>query len=235
MIGDEKVLAIIPARGGSKGVPRKNVRTVGDRPLIAWTINSALSARTIDKAILSSDDPEIIDVARQWGCDTPFVRPAELASDTASMLDVVHHAVDICGTGFKWIVLLQPTSPLRSAEDIDATVTLCQRAGAPAAVTVTPADKSPFWMYFRGDTGLMTPVMDDERNLKYRRQDLPTAYALNGAVYVARRDWLKGRTSFISPETICHVMPRERSVDVDSEHDLSLLKAYLSVRNNAAL
>jgi CMP-N,N'-diacetyllegionaminic acid synthase len=235
MIGGEKVLAIVPARGGSKGVPRKNVRIVGDRPLIAWTIGSALTSKTVDQVILSSDDIEIIDVARQWGCDIPFTRPPELATDAASMLDVIHHAADICGDGFEWIVLLQPTSPLRSAEDIDATVAACMQAGAPAAVTVTPTDKSPFWMYFRGESGLMTPIMNDPRNLSYRRQDLPPTYALNGAVYVARRDWLKGRSSFLSPETICHVMPRERSIDVDTEYDFSMLKAYLSVRNDAAL
>lgn len=235
MIGKDKVLAIIPARGGSKGVPRKNVRSVGGKPLIAWTVTSALAATTIDRIILSSDDAEIIETARQWGCEIPFIRPPDLATDTASMLDVIHHAVDHCGSGFEWVVLLQPTSPLRSPDDIDATVNACIQAHAPAAVTVTPSDKSPFWMYFRGDSGLMKPILDDPRNLSYRRQDLPPAYALNGAVYVARRDWLKGRTSFLSPETICHVMPRDRSIDIDTEFDISMLEAYLSVRNNAAV
>ncbi|WP_341894455.1 acylneuraminate cytidylyltransferase family protein [Ferrovibrio terrae] len=235
MIGKEKVLAIIPARGGSKGVPRKNVRIVGGKPLIAWTVASALAAKTVDRTILSSDDPEIMTAAQDWGCEIPFTRPPNLATDTASMLDVVHHAVENCGGGFEWVVLLQPTSPLRSPDDIDATIYACVQANAPAAVTVTPSDKSPFWMYFRGESGLMKPVLDDPRTLSYRRQDLPSAYALNGAVYVARRDWLKGRSSFVSPETICHIMPRDRSIDIDTEFDLSMLEAYLSVRKNAAV
>lgn len=235
MTSNQKILAIVPARGGSKGVPRKNVRLVGGKPLIAWTIIAAREAKRVDRVILSSDDPEIIATARDWHCEVPFVRPAELASDTASMLDVVHHAVASCGQDSDWIVLLQPTSPLRSAEDIDMAVAACERSGAPACVTVTLADKSPFWMFFREPSGHMKPVIDDARSLAYRRQDLPPIYTLNGAVYVARREWLTGRRSFLSEQTICHVMPRDRSLDVDTEHDISLVEAFLSVRNNAAL
>ena len=112
MLNGERVLAIVPARGGSKGVPRKNVRVVGGRPLIAWTIAAAKATVSVDRVILSSDDPEIIAAARDAGCEAPFVRPAALATDTASMLDVVHHAVENCGEEVGWIVLLQPTSPL---------------------------------------------------------------------------------------------------------------------------
>lgn len=231
MLNGEKVLAIVPARGGSKGVPRKNVRTAAGRPLIAWTIAAAKAAATVDRVILSSDDDEIIAAARQAGCDVPFVRPTALASDTASMLDVVHHAIEQCGGDFGWIVLLQPTSPLRTGADIDDTLKACQDANAPACVTVTPADKSPQWMFYREGGGRMRPVIETGTQLAFRRQDLPQAYALNGAVYAARRDWLANRPSFLSPDTVCHVMPRARSIDIDTETDFIIMQALLSERN----
>jgi CMP-N,N'-diacetyllegionaminic acid synthase len=227
MIGNERVLAIVPARSGSKGLPRKNLRLVGGRPLISWTIAAAKAAKTVDRVILSSDDPEVITIAREAGCEVPFVRPAPLATDTASMLDVVHHAIAECGNGFAWIALLQPTSPLRSADDIDATIRACHDSRAPACVTVAAACKSPFWMFFREADGRMRPVIAESASPPYRRQELRTAYALNGAVYVARREWLAGRTSFLSDETISHVMPRERSIDVDTEMDLKILNALV--------
>jgi len=230
MLNGERVLAIVPARGGSKGVPRKNVRVVRGRPLIAWTIAAARAATVVDRVILSSDDQEIIAAARDAGCEVPFVRPAALATDTASMLDVVHHAVENCGEEFEWIVLLQPTSPLRAASDIDATLKACLDTGAPACITVTAADKNPHWMFYRQADGHMSPVIEREGAAANRRQDLPQAYALNGAVYAARRSWLNKRTSFLSPETICHVMPRERSIDIDTETDFVILQAMLSER-----
>lgn len=229
MLNGERVLAIVPARGGSKGVPRKNVRLAGGRPLIAWTIAAAEAAATVDRVILSSDDRDIIAAAQAAGCEVPFVRPPALATDTASMLEVVHHAIENCGGDFGWIVLLQPTSPLRTAADIDATLKACQEAGAPACVTVTPADTKPHWMFYREGTGHMRPVMESAA-AAFRRQDLPQVYALNGAVYAARRTWLEKRTSFLSPETICHVMPRERSIDIDTETDFVILQALLSER-----
>jgi len=235
MLDGEKVLAIVPARGGSKGVPRKNLRMVGGRPLIAWTIAAAKAAAAVDRVILSSEDQGIIAAGRDAGCDVPFVRPAELATDSASLLDVVHHAVAQCGDGFGWVVLLQPTSPLRAASDIDATLKTCQDAHAPACVTVTPADKNPLWMFFREDDGRMRPVIETSTTPAFRRQDLPQAYALNGAVYAARRPWLAGRNSFLSAGTVCHVMPRERSIDVDTEMDFVILRALLSERINEAV
>ena len=134
MIDGRSVLAIIPARGGSKGVPRKNIRPLGGKPLIAWTIEAAHRSAWIDRLILSSEDQEIIDTACAWGCDVPFVRPAELARDCTPGIDPVLHALKQLPS-FDLVVLLQPTSPLRSAADIDRCIERCQRGGAPAAVT----------------------------------------------------------------------------------------------------
>jgi len=235
MLNGEKVLAIVPARGGSKGVPGKNLRIVGGRPLIAWTIVAAKAASTIDRIILSSDDEDIIAAARQSGCEVPFIRPAELATDTASMLDVVHHAVEQCGHDFSWIVLLQPTSPLRAACDIDATLNTCRDLQAPACVTVTPIDKNPQWMFYLEGDGRMRPVIETSAPPAFRRQDLSQAYVLNGAVYAAKRNWLAGRSSFLSTDTVCHVMPRERSIDIDTEIDFAIMHALLSERANEAI
>ena len=131
MIGDKSVLALIPARGGSKGVPGKNIRPAGGKPLIAWTIEAAKCSRYIDRLILSTDDPAIVAVAKQFGCDVPFMRPAELATDQADSMVVVRHALQAIGERYDYLVLLQPTSPLRIAADIDAAVERCLQSDAP--------------------------------------------------------------------------------------------------------
>jgi CMP-N,N'-diacetyllegionaminic acid synthase len=224
VIDGGRVLAVIPARGGSKGVPRKNVRDAGGRPLIGWTIAAAKAAPSIDRVILSSDDDEIIRVARDLGCDAPFVRDAALAGDKTPTIDVLVDALDRC-PGHDWIVCLQPTSPLRTTEDIEAAITRCREAGAPACVSVCLAQESPYWMYTLADGGKMQPLLPVAPAT--RRQDLPAAYSLNGAVYIARAEWLRERRSFLQPETVAYVMPLERSLDIDTEADLLQLQAIL--------
>src|SRR5690606_9725040 len=125
MFGDKKVLGLITARGGSKGIPRKNIKLLGGKPLIAWTIDAALKSRYIDRLILSSDDNEIISIAKSLNCDVPFVRPSELATEISSSMDVVLHALDHVGEFFDFLLLLQPTSPFRTSEDIDAIIESC--------------------------------------------------------------------------------------------------------------
>ncbi|MEO5364590.1 MAG: acylneuraminate cytidylyltransferase family protein [Magnetococcus sp. DMHC-8] len=217
MIAEQTVLAIIPARGGSKGLPGKNTRPLAGRPLIAWSIAAATACPEIDRVILSSDDAGIIATARQFGCEVPFVRPDHLATDTAPGMAVVLHALETVPERYDWVVLLQPTSPLRQAADISACLALCQRDHAPACVTVTPV-KSPFWSYFLTEDQHMTPVLGRDET-RAGRQQLPPAYALNGAVYVARCDWFRHHRTFITPETRAHIMPAERSVDIDTASD----------------
>jgi N-acylneuraminate cytidylyltransferase len=136
MIEGQSVLAVIPARGGSKGVPRKNLRDVAGRPLIAWTIAAARGSSHIDRLVLSSDDEEIMETARRHGCDVPFRRPAELATDEADSMAVVMHAVETLAERYDYVVLLQPTSPLRASADIDGAIATCLRHMAPSCVTV---------------------------------------------------------------------------------------------------
>ena len=226
MINGKSVLAIIPARGGSKGVPRKNIKEVGGKPLIAWTIEEAKKSKYIDRLILSSENDEIIAVARQWGCEVPFVRPSELARDDTPGIEPVLHAIEAIPEKYDYVVLLQPTSPLRKAEDIDGCIERCIQSEAPACVSVTEPNHNPFWMFTIDSGGQLNPFMQER--LIARRQDLQKVYALNGAIYVAKREWLEKNRNFISRETLAYVMGRERSLDIDSEHDVVVFTCLIS-------
>ena len=227
MINGKSVLAIIPARGGSKGVPRKNIKEVGGKPLIAWTIEEAKKSKYIDRLILSSENDEIIAVARQWGCEVPFVRPMELARDDTPGIEPVLHAIETLPEKYDYVVMLQPTSPLRKAGDIDGCIECCIQNGAPACVSVTQPDHNPYWMFAIGKEGQLKPLIA-AKPLISRRQNLPKVYALNGAVYVARREWLKEKRNFVSEETLAYVMDRERSLDIDSEYDVVVFTCLIS-------
>jgi CMP-N,N'-diacetyllegionaminic acid synthase len=225
MIGDKSVLAIIPARGGSKGVPRKNIKNLAGKPLIAWTIEAAKNSRYIDRLILSSDDPEIIMVARAWGCDVPFVRPSELARDDTPGIEPVLHALTIL-PDYDYVLLLQPTSPMRTVEDMDGALALCIGKGAKACVSVTEPDKSPYWMYKLDEVGRMLPLLDSGEIFS-RRQDLPKVYSVNGAVYVADCTWLKMSRSFLTSETVAFEMPKGRAMDIDDVIDFAVAELFL--------
>ena len=212
-----KVLAVIPARGGSKGIPRKNIKILGGKPLIAWTIEAALKAPGINRLIVSTEDEEIAAVAEQFGAEVPFKRPIAIAQDDTPGLDPVLHAIEN-SPGSDWVLLLQPTSPLRSVDDIEGIIKLCQEKGASSAVSVAEVGKHPFWMYQRSSDMRLQPLIPNRGEIT-RRQDLPSVYALNGALYLARTDWLIGNQGFIGPETLGYVMPVERSVDLDTPLD----------------
>lgn len=230
MINGNKVLAIIPARGGSKGIPRKNIREVGGKPLTAWTIEEANKSKYIDRLILSSEDEEIIKVAKAWNCEVPFVRPAQLARDDTPGIEPVLHSIEKLPAKYDYVVLLQPTSPLRKAEDIDGCIELCVKRNSPSCVSVTEPGKNPYWMYTIDEKGRIRPLIETVVPIT-RRQDLPRVYALNGAVYVAKTEWLKNKRTFITTETIAYVMPDERSLDVDTELGLKLCDFFLLQRN----
>lgn len=219
-----KTLALIPARGGSKGIPRKNIKIIAGKPLIVWTIEAALRAAHIDAVVVSTDDEEIAAIARQAGAQVPFMRPAELASDAATGMAPVMHALDVLPE-FDAVLLLQPTSPLRSTADIDACLALAVARAAPAVVSVSEPDAHPYWTYRIDDTLAMRPMI--EAAPVARRQDLPTAGALNGALYYARTDWLRDNAGFIGEGTLAYMMPRERSVDIDTPFDWKFAELLL--------
>ena len=220
-----RILGIIPARGGSKGVPRKNIRDVGGKPLIAWTIEEARQSRYIHRLVVSSDDDEILAVAKRYGCET-LKRPAELARDDTPAYDVIAHAVQH-DRSCTHIVLLQPTSPLRTREDIDRCIETCLERNAPACVSVCEAEKPPCWMYTMDGDGRLTPLIGLEAAQYTRRQLAPKVYALNGAVYVARADWYLQTKTFVTEETASYIMPQERSVDIDTPFQLEFADYWI--------
>lgn len=225
MIEGQTVLAIVPARGGSKGIPRKNLRELGGKPLIAWTIIEAKKSHYIDRLILSSEDEEIIEVAKRWGCEVPFKRPLELAKDDTPGIDPILHTLKILPE-YDYVILLQPTSPLRQVHDIDSCLEKCLANNAKSCVSVTEARENPYWMYNISSDGVMQKLIEINNSFT-RRQDLPTVYKLNGAVYVAQSKWLLQNKSFLSEETIAYIMPFQRSVDIDEESDLQITEFFL--------
>lgn len=221
------LLAVITARGGSKGLPRKNVLLAGCKPLVAWTVEAAISAECVDRVVLSSDDDEIMDAAKAAECEVPFRRPAHLSSDIASSIDVVLHAIDEL-PGYEYVVLLQPTSPLRTAADIDAAFELMLKKGAPSCVSVCEVDQSPYWMFRINDESKVERLLPEKESVT-RRQDLPPIYVLNGAIYIARIDWLKQSKNFLGEGCIAYVMPKERSLDIDNADDFDYFR--LKIKN----
>jgi len=211
------LLALIPARGGSKGILKKNIKLLFGKPLIAWTIDAAKKAKCIDRIVVSTDDPEIAKVAKERGADVPFVRPAEYATDEAPSINLALHAIEQI-QGFDWIMLLQPTSPLRNTSDIDNIFKFCQDHKSSSAVSVNEVSKHPYRMYQRDSFFNLKPFISNHPHV-IRRQNLPSAYSLNGALYLARVDWLLKYKSFVRPDTLGYTMPIERSVDIDTEQD----------------
>lgn len=231
------VLGLIAARGGSKGVPRKNIRRLGGRPLIAWAIETGLAVDRIDRVVVTTDDEEIASVAREWGADVPFLRPAELATDAALQIDAISHAVqelEETGGQFDVVALLQPTVPLRSPADVDDTLNLLERSGADSAITVAEVGGfHPRTYYTRTTEGLMDPMLPSPPE-GVRRQDFSTYYWRTGAVYAVRRDVLLEQRSLYGSSTVGHVVPMERSFNIDSEFDWMVTEAWLAYQSGQA-
>lgn len=227
MIGGKSVLAVIPARGGSKGVPRKNVRMLGGKPVIAWTIGEARKSRYIDRLIVSSEDAEILKIARRFKCDTPFVRPARLARDqTPGMAPITHALSEL--PGYDYIVVLQPTSPLRKVKDIDACIRKFHATGADACASVVESDTPQEWLFVKTDRNLMRPLAS--RNPDVRRQDTKQVLALNGAVYVSSVRRIKRGGSFLTGRVAYHEMLPEQSLDIDNLWDWHLVQCVVAGR-----
>ncbi len=229
MYANRRILALIPARGGSKGVVHKNTRLVAGKPLIYWTIEESRKSRFIDRIILSSEDPRIIAIGRKLGVSVPFIRPSELARDDASMGGTVLHAISALKEKFDYLVLLQPTSPLRITEDIDGCIAKCIDKSAPACVTVTIPDKNPFWMYSLDAKERLVPVIKNTGPVLLRQQ-IKGIYELNGAVYVVKVPWFIKKKVFIAKDTVAYPMPGFRSIDIDTELDLKISDMLLKSR-----
>ena len=221
MINGNKILAVIPARGGSKGIEKKNITELAGRPLLQWTIDAAMKSRYIDRFVLSSDNPQIQMVAESLGCEVPFTRAAHLATDEASTIDVLLDALERVA-GFDVVVLLQPTSPFRTAKDIDSCLELMIRDGAPAVVSLCAVQDHPALVFKLQNDKKITPFLSSSQGQSLRRQDLPAAFALNGAVYAANIPWFIKHRTFTASEAVGYIMPESRSIDIDDAQDLLL-------------
>lgn len=227
-----RLLGVIPARGGSRGIPQKNLRRIAGKSLLAYTAEAARGSRRLERTILSTDDAAIAEAGRTLGIEVPFMRPSDLAEDVTPMLPVLQHAVrEMSARGFAAdaVVLLQPTSPLRRAEHIDAAVELLESTGADTVVTVVevPHQFNPASV-LRVDDGRVQPFLDGPAVL--RRQDKPLLYARNGPAVLAIRVAQLERGAFYSGDTRALVMSSEDSLDIDSPSDLDLLEFILSRR-----
>ena len=218
-------IAVVPARGGSKGIPRKNVKSLAGRPLIAWTIAAALEARRFERVVVSTDDEEIAEIARGAGASVPFLRPAALARDDTPGIDPVLHALEQL-PGFDEVAMLQPTSPLRTAADIAACIDFARARVAPAVVSVAPPRTHPYWTYTLSPTNQLEPIVPAAASTA-RRQELPAVHALNGAIYYAQTAWLRRERTFIGPGTLGFVMSPEHSIDIDSPLDWRIAELLL--------
>lgn len=230
MMKGKKILAVITARGGSKGIPQKNIKMLFGKPLIAYSIQAALQSRTLNKIIVSTNDETIANVSKQYGAEVPFLRPKHLATDTATSLSVLQHAARYLAEKENYladiIVCLQPTSPLRSAEDIDQAVTLCLSTGADSVVSLCQVECHPYWMK-KVVAGRVYPLMEVADEEYPRRQDLPVVYQPNGAIYVTRRKVLLEEGRILGEHTLAYIMPQERSIDIDTPIDLKLAELIL--------
>ena len=227
MVDGKTVLGLVVARGGSKGLPRKNVLDLGGRPLVAWTVAAGLASKTIDRLIISTDDTEIANAARAAGAEVPFLRPDHLAGDGSGSADVVIHALDSLDQAYDYVVLLQATSPLRLAEDIDGAVALCHERGATSCFAITEMSPPPYWALHLSEDGRVHEVLPPPPGV-LRRQDLPHTYVTNGAVYVVQTEWFRRTRVFEDHDTLGYVMPPERSVDIDTKLDLLLARAIVA-------
>lgn len=221
------ILSLIPARGGSKGIKGKNIFPLSGKPLIAWTIEASMKSRYIDSTVITTDSPEIAAISERYGAEVPFMRPSELADDKAKTVDAVIHALNTLadmGRRYDVLVLLQPTSPLRTAEDIDGAIDTFFAAGMRGVVSISPAEDSPLLIRAVSPEGVMTPLL--EMNSTCRRQDMPKYYRVNGAIYINMAGYINVNTSF-NDNPVPFIMKESHSVDIDEMKDFALAEYYI--------
>ncbi len=217
-----KILGIIPARSGSKGLPDKNILPLAGKPLIAWTIEAAKAAPAISRLLCSTDSEAIAETARRFGCPTPFLRPAELAQDRVKVIAVVEHALQTLrrqGESFDAVMTLQCTSPLRDTADINRAIERFGQEKMESLISVCENRHSPYWAYTLTQTGEITPLFE-RAFAGAQRQALPQTYRPNGALYLTSVRFLETQRDFIGPGTKAFIMRQDHSIDIDTAEDL---------------
>ena len=224
------VVSIIPARGGSKGIPRKNIKLLNKNPVISYSIEASNSCGLINNTIVSTEDDEISKISNEWGANI-IKRPDELAEDTSSSIDVILHVLDYLEDNDSLpdlFVLLQPTSPLRTSEDIENSINLFLESDCDSLVSVCKLNHQSLLNFSLNDDYLVQN--NNENFFNCRRQDLPTYYELNGAIYITTPEYIRKNKSFYGDKTIPYIMPKERSVDLDTFFDFKLVEFLLKDR-----
>jgi CMP-N-acetylneuraminic acid synthetase len=231
MINGDRILAIIPARSGSKRLPGKNIKELCGKPLIQWTIEAGLGCKFIDEVIVSTDDDQIAKLALELGASVPFMRHSELSLDNSSSVDVVIHAIDYFkkqGIEFEYIMLLQPTSPLRTSKHIFDAIQLLNEKSADGIISVCLSEHSPLWTNTLDQTSSMDSFLREETKNK-RSQDLPDYYRLNGAIYLVDTvRLLNEKSMFISDNIYAYKMDRKSSIDIDENIDFLLAESIIT-------
>lgn len=233
MINGKKILAVIPARGGSKGIPGKNIKNLNDKPLIAYTIEEGKKSSCIDKLIVSTEDEEIADISRKFGAEVPFLRPAELSKDNTPGIDPILHAVNWFkdkDCNFDYIMCLQCTSPFRKYFQIDEAVEMLIEQDADSIVSVCESETTPYWMK-KIEDGKLKDFLDG--NIFYtRRQDTPKVYRLNGAIYLAKTKILMDIKNWYTENTLPYIMDEMSSIDIDNIMDFKFADLLMREKND---
>lgn len=222
---DMKIDALIPARGGSKGIPRKNIQELGGKPLIAWTIEAALKSDSIRRVIVSTDDEEIAEVAKQYGAEVPALRPPKLAEDDTPSIEVIHHALENW-TDCDALILLQPTSPFRNEQHIKEAIELFKKNTGCYVVSVHENDQPLEWMFCQDQNNLLHPIIE---NQVHRRQLAEILYILNGAIYIGKREIFR---DVEKKSKIPYILEQKYALDIDTIIDLKYAQFILDNENS---
>jgi len=232
MYKDKTFLAIIPARSGSKGIPKKNIKIIGGKPLIQFTIEESLKSKYIDRVIVSTDDIEIAEISKKCGAEVPFIRPIELASDYSKTIDSLVHAIEklkLMGSTYDYIVLLQPTQPLRRYWHIDEAIEKIVNLKGSSLVSVSEVKEHPILIREINENGILKNLLRTESTI--RRQDFPKYYKVNGAIYINKIDEEFNNNTSLNDNKLPYIMDKKYDLDIDSPLDLEILKILLTKEN----
>lgn len=236
MYKNNSFLAIIPARGGSKGLPGKNIKELCGKPLVAWSIEAGLKSKYVDEVMTSTDDEKIAEISKKYGASVPFLRPSELASDTATTFDAVKHTIDYYKNELKkefdYIVLLEPTSPLREVFDIDMAIEILLESRADSIVGICKTEsQNPAFLVSKNENGLISGY-ENKDMVVLRRQEIKDVYFFEGTIYVSKTDVLLDKKTFYHDNTIGYEVPKYKSLEIDDIIDFVMVEAIMKYKGN---
>ena len=231
MYKNKTFLGIIPARGGSKGLPGKNIKELCGKPLIAWSIESGLKSKYLDEVMVTTDSKDIANIAKQYGASVPFLRPDVLASDTATSFDAIKHTIEFYKNEFDkefdYIVLLEPTSPLRETSDIDIAIEQLFNSNADSIVGICKTeDQNPAFLVFKNEKDFISGYENHDMKV-LRRQDIKDVYFFEGTIYISKTDVLLNKKTFYHENTIGYVVPKYKSLEIDDIDDFIMVEAIM--------